>query len=221
MLQLDLSYDLLTVEDARAEASSLVEALQSESLEIRLQAVRALGRFERAELAPNVAPFLGADESALRIEAANALAQMKASSSPLLARLELEQDAAVRGAIYEALGRLPGTSQEVLGRGLEESPETVKLGAVKGLEALLRTEQVAPSASSLEALRSVIAASSSAKIRQLALLALNRAQDRHVETLELAWRDKDPLVRRLAILGLEEWRDDPSPLVQRFTGSVI
>jgi cyclophilin family peptidyl-prolyl cis-trans isomerase len=51
-------------------------------------------------------------------------------------------------------------------------------------------------------------------VRQLGLLALNRAADRDRETLEDAFGDPDAQVRRLAIAGLKEWREDLSPLVR-------
>lgn len=213
VVQLELDYRLLAAEDARGDASPLIEALASNDLAIRLQAVRALGRFERPELAPHVAPFLDAEPVALRIEAANALAQMKAPVDSVRSRLAREDVPHVRAALYEALGRMPGASESVLLPGFPE-PEPVRFGAVKGLENYLRTRDVSPSETAIAALRAAVKESRSSPIRQLGLLALNRAGDRDVETLEAAWRDEDPLVRRLAILGLGEWRDDPSPIVR-------
>ena len=213
LLQLNLDYELLDVEDARSDATRLIEALSSTDADIQIQAVRALGRFERPELATHVAPFLDAGSVALRIEAANALAQMKATGASVGARLEKETIPEVRAALFEALGRLPDTRESMLLRGFSEQ-EAVRLGAVKGLESFLRTRDVAPSHDATLALRQAVLESRSSKIRQLALLALNRAEDRDVETLDSAWRDDDPRVRRLAILGLGEWRDDPSAMVR-------
>ena len=79
LLQPNLDYELLAVEDARGDAKRLIEALSSTDPDIQVQAVRALGRFERPELAAHLVPLLDADASALRIEAANALAHMKAT----------------------------------------------------------------------------------------------------------------------------------------------
>ena len=217
VLQLNLDYELLAVEDARGDATRLIDALSStdddDDIETQLQAVRALGRFERPELAAHVAPFLDAGSVALQIEAANALAQMKATGASVNARLAQETVPEVRAALFEALGRLPDTVEDMLLTGLSEA-ESVRLGAVKGLESFLRTRDVAPSMDATLALREAVLKSRSSKIRQLALMALNRAQDRHVETLDAAWRDDDPRVRRLAILGLGEWRDDASPMVR-------
>ena len=217
LIQLNLDYELLAVEDARGDTTRLIEALSStdgdDDIDVQLQAVRALGRFERPELAAHVAPFLDAEAVALRIEAANALAQMKATGAGVNARLAKETVPQARAAFHEALGRLPDTGEAMLLRGLSEA-EAVRLGAVKGLETFLRTRDVAPSNDATLALRQAVLESRSFKIRQLALLALNRAEDRDIETLDAAWRDDDPRVRRLAILGLGEWRDDPSPMVR-------
>lgn len=213
LLQLNLDYELLAVEDARNDVTRLIEALSSTDLDIQVQAVRALGRFERPELAAHVAPLLDADAAALRIEAANALAQMKATGASVSARIEKETAPQVRAALFESLGRLPDTRESMLLQGFSEQ-EAVRLGAVKGLEGFLRTRDVAPSDDAILTLRKAVKDSRSSKIRQLALLALNRARDRDIETLEAAWRDGDPQVRRLAVLGLGEWRDDPSAMVR-------
>ena len=213
LLQLELDYGLLAVEDARGDASPLIEALSSENIDLQLQSVRALGRFERAEFFTYIAPLLHPESAALRIEAANALAQMKATSGGLGIRRANETVPEVRAALFEALGRIPNPSLSMLLAAFSEN-ETVRLGAVKGIEIHLRTRDVDPSIDARLALRQLLRESESTKIRQLALLALNRADDRDVETLEAAWLDDDPRVRRLAILGLREWRDDPSPMVR-------
>lgn len=213
LLQLNLDHELLVVEDARDDATPLVEALSSANTDIQIQAVRALGRFERPELAERVATLLDAESIALRIEAANALAQMKSGTPSLRARLEKESVPEVRAALFDALGRVPDSQESTLLAGLSES-ENVRVGAVKGLEALLRLRDVAPSNDAVLALRNAVKNSQSSAIRQLALLALNRAEDRDVATLEAAWSDSDPRVRRLAVLGLGQWRSDPSPMVR-------
>ena len=216
LLQLNVDYQLLAAEDARGDAKRLIEALSSRDTDLQLQAVRALGRFERPELASHVTPFLDAEVATLRIEAANALAQMKAPRAGVNARLTHETVPEVRTALFEALGRLPDTGESDFLPGFSE-PETIRLGAVKGLESYLRARpdnNVAPGRDTTLALRNAVKHSRSSGIRQLALLALNRAEDRDVDTLEAAWLDDDPRVRRLAILGLREWRDDASPMVR-------
>ena len=211
VLQLNLDYELLVVEDARGDAAPLVEALGSDSAAVRRQAIRALGRFERSELAAHVRPFLQTSQPVeIRIEAANALAQMRRPSGETLAA---ERNPSVRAAIYEALARFSRIGHEPMLPGLEEE-DVARFGAVKGLEHILRTSDLPPSDETIEALRRVVRESQSSKMRQLAVLGLTHGGDFHRETLEAAWRDPDPLARRVAILGLKEWRDDPSYIVR-------
>jgi cyclophilin family peptidyl-prolyl cis-trans isomerase len=207
-----LDLRLLAVEDGRDDPAPLVEALGSSDRAVVLQAIRALGRFERPELAESLLPFLKAPEPSVRIETANALAQMK-SMPELAACLEGEPDPSVRSALYEALGRLDEASERSLVRGLSEE-ETVRLGAMKGLERFLRSKNVTPSEATIAAIRKAARDARTAATRELALLALSRASDRDPETLRSALSDSDPGVRRLAVAGLKEWRDDPSYLVR-------
>jgi cyclophilin family peptidyl-prolyl cis-trans isomerase/HEAT repeat protein len=208
-LQWPLDHDLLAVEDARDDPAPLITALDGPHAR---QAIRALGRFERPELAPSIARFLSSDDAELRIEAVSALAQMKAAT-PLAPQLERERDPRVRAVLYQSMGRLPEGKEEILLAGLSED-EPARLGAMKGLEALYRIREMTPTPSALAAIRKTVRDSRSSPVRQLGLLALNRAGDRDLETLESAFRDEDPQVRRLAVAGLKEWRDDPSPLVR-------
>jgi cyclophilin family peptidyl-prolyl cis-trans isomerase len=200
---------LAAVEDARDDPAPLVEALGGAHAR---QAIRALGRFERSELAPSILPFLSAKDPDLRIEALTALAQMKAET-PLSPLLRSERDPRVRAALFESLGRLTEASEELLLPGLEEE-EVSRAGAMKGLELFYRLRERKPSGGALTAIRKAVRESRASRIRQLGLLTLNRAGDRDRPTLESAFADSDPLVRRLAIVGLEEWRSDPSPLVR-------
>ena len=148
----------------------------------------------------------------MRIEALTALAQMKAET-PLAPFLRSERDSRVRAVLYESIGRLPeGTEQIPLPGLLEE--ETPRFGAMKGLEELYRVREATPTETALAGIRRAVRESRPSGIRQLGLLALNRAGDRDRETLGSAFLDPDPLVRRLAVAGLKEWREDPSLLVR-------
>ncbi|MGH9336117.1 MAG: HEAT repeat domain-containing protein, partial [Vicinamibacteria bacterium] len=206
-----LDQKLLAVEDARDDPAALIEALETPGPHVR-QAIRALGRFERQELSSSVLPFLSSTEAELRIEAANALAQMR-TSAKLAPSLAGEREPRVRAALYEAMGRLGEGGEALLLPGLEER-ELVRLGAVKGLERFYRTNDVKPTSAAVTALRKAVRESVSSAIRQLGLLALNRAGDGDRETLESALADRDPQVRRLAVVGLKAWRDDPSFMVR-------
>ncbi len=208
-LQWPLDHRLLTIEDARDDAVPLVEALDGPHAR---QAIRALGRFERPELAPSIARFLSSEDSDIRVEAATALAQMKADT-PLSPHLEKERDPRVRAVLYESLGRLPEGREEILLPGLLEGDEA-RLGAMKGLETLYRVREATPTGLALAAIRKTVRESRTSAVRQLGLLALNRAGDRDRGTLESAFSDPDALVRRLAVAGMKEWREDPSPMVR-------
>jgi cyclophilin family peptidyl-prolyl cis-trans isomerase/HEAT repeat protein len=153
---------LLQVEDARAKTAddlgTLQQALQGNT---RRNAIRAIGRFERPEMIPMIAPALN-DGVGIRAEAANALAQMARTPAAvaevqklLLARAAT--DAALNtweswGEIAAALGRLPydtaeqvSATEAVLSTALP-SPDSMNdvetaalVGAVRGFESLART----------------------------------------------------------------------------------
>ena len=109
---------LIQAEGSRAstpEQLRLLIATATATSPLQPVAVRALGRLERPALIDTLLPILEADLPAARAETANALV-MSVGKDPaagtrvreaLLARLVAERDADVRGAIGEALGRLP------------------------------------------------------------------------------------------------------------------
>src|SRR3990172_903534 len=116
LLQWPLDHHLLAVEDGRDDAAPLVEALDGPHAR---QVIRALGRFERPELAPHLLPLLSSTETDVRVEAVTALAQMQ-GALPLAPVLKRERDPRVRAVLYEAIGRFPQASEEVLLPGLRE-----------------------------------------------------------------------------------------------------
>jgi cyclophilin family peptidyl-prolyl cis-trans isomerase/HEAT repeat protein len=153
---------MLQAEDARpttdAGLAPLKEGLQGNG---RRTAIRAIGRLERPEMIPLIAPALN-DGVGIRAEAANALAQMARTPAAvaevqkmLLARAAT--DASLNtweswGEIAAALGRLPydsaaqvAATEAVLQTGLPapdsmNDVETAALvGAARGLESLART----------------------------------------------------------------------------------
>ena len=153
---------MLQAEDARpttdAGLAPLREGLQGNG---RRTAIRAIGRLERPEMIPMIAPALN-DGVGIRAEAANALAQMARTPAAvadvqklLLARAAM--DASLNtweswGEIAAALGRLPYDSAEqvqateaVLLTGLPapdsmNDVETAALaGSARGFESLART----------------------------------------------------------------------------------
>jgi cyclophilin family peptidyl-prolyl cis-trans isomerase/HEAT repeat protein len=125
-------------------------------------AVRALGRLERPSVIPAIALALKHQEPENRAEAANAVAQAAQGwrvgrtapgpetpatvLSTLVAALEAEQEASVRAAICESIGRLPYRAAEEIARAelalltVAGTTHTItdRLGVAKGLEALVR-----------------------------------------------------------------------------------
>ena len=214
LLPSPLERALLEVEDSRAEDSSiLVEALENPESRIQRIAVRALGRLERPQLAVVVLPLVGANDPGVRMEAANALGQMRAKVD-LSPFLENEKDGAVRGVIYETMGRLSGADETRLALGLDDADPRARTGAAKGLYALFRTTDERPSKDTGRALRKVLRSENPATLQKLVLLALNEVEDADVETLSSVLDHLDPQVRRLAVMGLEAYRDDPSHIVR-------
>jgi cyclophilin family peptidyl-prolyl cis-trans isomerase/HEAT repeat protein len=120
---------MLAAEDARASSASemapLLEGLRASDMKVLIQAVRALGRFERPQLVPHLLPLVGHRRPEVRAEALNALGQALAAiprasedqaplpsevalvSSTLAARLRVESDPYVTGIAAETFGRLP------------------------------------------------------------------------------------------------------------------
>src|SRR5829696_4411334 len=153
---------MLQAEDARATSEAglapLHEALKGNG---RRTAIRAIGRFERPEMIPLIAPALN-DGVGIRAEAANALAQMARTPAAvaevqklLLARAAI--DAGLNtweswGEIAAALGRLPydtaaqvQATEAVLLTGLP-APDSLNdvdtaalAGSARGFESLART----------------------------------------------------------------------------------
>jgi cyclophilin family peptidyl-prolyl cis-trans isomerase/HEAT repeat protein len=153
---------MLQAEDARptteAGLAPLFEGLKGNG---RRTAIRAIGRLERPDMIPMIAPALN-DGVGIRAEAANALAQMARTSAAVVEAQKLllvraATDATLNtweswGEIAAALGRLPYDTAEqvqaaeaVLITGMP-SPDSLNdvetaalIGATRGLESLART----------------------------------------------------------------------------------
>lgn len=160
---------------------SAAAAQRSEAPTLPLD-VRALGRLERADMAPVIAPFLSDRSPAVRAEAANALAQatwrlvrsrndeggdanVAVSMDALRSRLRVERDPVVISVIAQSLGLLPyrgatklRTAERAIAALLAgQKSAVVATGAARGLESLVRIagRDYAPSAATLSILRSV------------------------------------------------------------------
>jgi cyclophilin family peptidyl-prolyl cis-trans isomerase/HEAT repeat protein len=115
---------LYRAEDARAATSAdleiLLRALRSPDAETRVIALRATGRLQRSDLLDSLVPALGDSAEAVRIEAANAVAQIvqpgrdtaavRRARAVLQARWNGATTPAERGVLARSLGRLPHES---------------------------------------------------------------------------------------------------------------
>ena len=225
-----LRYRLLVAEDARAgtreEAAPILEALAGLDSTLARLAVRALGRLETPLFLPEIVRALGDNDPAVRADAANALAQLSPADPgrvmrALRARLPEESNPVVRGALFDALGRVRHDStadrqatEQVLAGALasDSTPLVVQLGAAYGLESLARGARntgFAAAPATLTALRRTAigvarpesARDEAVRVRRLALTTLITlgAVD---ETFSRAALDADPQIRRLAIAGV-------------------
>ena len=112
---------MLLAEDARAQTDAdlapLRQGLRSRDPKLRRQAVRGIGRLEKAELIPLLTPVLADADADVRIEAANAMGQLARGAkgvadakARLLARARIEKEPRVWAVVAATLGRLPYTT---------------------------------------------------------------------------------------------------------------
>jgi HEAT repeat protein len=225
---------MFEAEDSRgadpAGLATLLAGLESPDLEIRRLAVRALGRFERADLSDRIVQLVDAALPAVRAEAVNALGQsvqrggaLEAHVATLIGRLEYtdgvdaESDPHVRGIVAETLGRLPYQDAdrvhevEAALASLTDAAELdVRLGAINGLESLarLQRERAPLTAETIERLQAAARAPGTGEVagrtRRLALSALIASGGADEATVGAALDDRDPQVRRLAVLALRD-----------------
>jgi cyclophilin family peptidyl-prolyl cis-trans isomerase len=228
---------ILDAEDRRAPSARDLSVLRSGARSGNEQtarvAVRALGRLERPALVADIVPALRHPLPEVRTEAANAIGQaaqgwkgekappsaaaLDAVVAPLTSRLKVEEDSDVRGAICEALGRLPYTTAaqveaaertlvEMAGRATSVND---RLGVAKGFEALVRLHRKTrlPGSEALELLRRSAMpgrgeSSTGARVRRLALEALINAAAVDDVVVGATAQDPDAQVRRLAMRAI-------------------
>jgi cyclophilin family peptidyl-prolyl cis-trans isomerase/HEAT repeat protein len=214
---------------ADADLATLRSNLTHADPKIRQQAVRDMGRLERANLIPALTRPLADANVNVRVEAANAIGQLARgekgvsdAKSRLLQRAKVEQEPRAWGAVAATLGRLPYTTAEdvdqaeaAIARVLPSAASTAiqidaLLGATEGLESLARQSgkisKLKPA--TLNGLRAAAVlegraqdAEKLARIRRMATLALTAAGGATRPQLEAAIADGDAEVRRLAMVA--------------------
>jgi cyclophilin family peptidyl-prolyl cis-trans isomerase/HEAT repeat protein len=237
--EVDLLERVLVAEDARASSDEamapLTEALASSNTEAHRLAVRALGRFERESLIPQIIAQLDAPEPGIRAEAANALAQavlradptavVPAARAALLQRLQAETDGTVRGALAQSAGRtrhaaaadVPPTALAIVGAAATEQDAGSNPSFAKGLYMLARqpaARGVMPEPA-LAYLRGLLAGGTGAatdttaaqRVRTLAMMALAASGHATGEDLRTGAADPNPFVRREAVVAAATFAD--------------
>ena len=225
---------VLKAEDRRAASAGDLAVIRSGTRSGDPQtariAVRALGRLERPALVADIVPFLKHSLSEIRSEAATALGQALTGATgdaasaatavieAFAARLGVEADAAVRSAIFDALGRSAVTAAQaervesmLVDGASHESSIDGRLGIASGFEALVRLHRRdrSPSPAAVDAMRSMVSVTPGGRrppdpfrdvrVRRVALEALVTAETVDEATLARALPDPDPQVRRLAM----------------------
>lgn len=215
-------HEVLAAEYSRgsntAAIGTLDRAIASGDTTLQRLAARALGRWERAEYAARLTPLLQSSTPAVRRQAYDAAAQLRAVHL-LWPRSTPESQAAARGAWGESLGRVatPNTDIEAaLAAGLQDQQADARRGMARGLESYLRrnARSTKPQATTLQQLRERVQRDSDGEVRLVSLLALTAAGDRDSLTLDAARRDADPQVRRAAVALSRAWLTDPHPMVR-------
>lgn len=231
---------ILQVDERRAarpaDLITLRAGVRSRDPQTAILAIRAVGRLERPALIADLLPALRFALPEVRAEAANAIGQAaqgwsgtpRPSGAPdlgsvlttLIVQLDDEEEASVRAALCETIGRLPYQSDDDVARGeaalvaLAGEAEDVadRLGGTKGLEALVRRQhdRRAPGVAAVDTLRTLAGIDEDdgnghadllrdARVRRLALEALIIAGALDEPLVVHAATDPDPQVRRLAM----------------------
>ena len=231
---------ILQAEERRAarpvDLITLRTGIRSRDPLTAILAIRAVGRLERPALVADLLPALRFALPEVRAEAANAIGQatqgwsgtprpsgavdVRSVLTTLIAQLDDEEEASVRAALCETIGRLPYQSDDDVARAeaalvaLAGEAEDVadRLGVTKGLESLVRRQHDwrAPGVPAVDTLRTLAGIDEDdgngnverlrdARVRRLALDALIIAGALDEPLVVHAATDPNPQVRRLAM----------------------
>jgi len=207
-----------------ASLEFLINATGYEDVFLRQSAVRALGRIEDPSLINNLSHHLKDPEPTVRAEAVNALAQAVHRTSGVqvleifLANISSETDEEVLGAFARALGRLNLVDENqksalrlLLNLGKADPvdiPPVLAEGLALGFESLARrsggeglSQRAKGQLQGMLHYRSPDE-QTAARVRALALLALQHTEDLAQHHLLESLRDSNPDVRRAAVASL-------------------
>jgi cyclophilin family peptidyl-prolyl cis-trans isomerase/HEAT repeat protein len=191
----------------------ILPLLKSPLPEIRAEAANAVAQAAHGWTQPPVrAAAVKKTGASKATPAMPASINVAAVASALAARLGSEDEGTVRGAICQALGRLPYTTAEQVAETestlttalAREDSTDGRLGVAQGLESLIRINRkiAKPSVDArarLTELASGSATTGAARIRRLALEALITADAVSDAVVARAAADADPQLRRLAV----------------------
>lgn len=227
---------ILNAEDHRASTAAELARLRTAVLSGDLQnarlAVRAMGRLERPALVADILPALNSRFAEVQAEAANAVAQAVSSRrrgmqggpptpallQALRAHLGNDEDSSVRGAMIDAIGRLPYSEaadvaqvQALFAQFAADHRETAdRLGLARAYEAFVRlNKNLVLSPASTDVLRDLagVPGSGSESAAATATTATAAPADARAATAAAAARarfdaPRDARVRRLALEAL-------------------
>jgi cyclophilin family peptidyl-prolyl cis-trans isomerase/HEAT repeat protein len=210
---------VLAAEDARAmtaaHVGTLRVALRSAAPQIRMMAVRALGRTERAAFVGDIAPLLRDGDPAVRSAAAHALGNVTRDSAYATVR-ELLLDALpdpgtdplLAAALGETLGRMrhdSASARVVAPRiaALLRNGDAARLGALRGLHFMARQ---APARSAVAAavqgdIALILRNAATPRERALAVAVATASGSAQPDLLRSAAADVDWTVRREAAVA--------------------
>ncbi len=218
------------------ERAVIAAAAASADPELRRRAAAALGRMSLPAAVGPLVQLLADADARVRREAASAIGDALSGAMPeprqtgpapstvdeiregragLEARLAAEPDGEAAAAMLETIGRLRyGTDDaaraavETVLVGASRLDGARTLGAVKGLEALLRlSPRRVIAETTRDRLRELVVQGATPRVRLLALMALQAGRNEDDSTLIVAGQDTDWQVRRLAALRIDLSRD--------------
>jgi cyclophilin family peptidyl-prolyl cis-trans isomerase len=192
--------------------ADIAPLLKSPLAEIRAEAANAIAQAAQGWKQSPAARTAAVRKTGAARTSSAGTATIDGAASSLGARLGVEDDPTVRGALCQAIGRLPYASAEQAERaestliaalGHEDSTDG-RLGIAQGLESLVRVTQkfAKPSAAAVSRLTDLASGSGTngaARIRRLALEALITADAVASTLIARTAADADPQLRRLAV----------------------